>query len=148
MKLLADTNILIDRLVGRGPFSADVERLCIACYFGDISLWATVQSYLDALYVLRRHAAQAELRRACIACLDFFRPCGTRGADLLPALQSEWPDIEDFIIAKSAENLAADYLLMRGATGFAESKTPCITCAEALVLLKEQGIDYDDLELA
>lgn len=147
MNLLADTEVLIDKLACRAPYVDDVRRLCAAAYFGDISLWATVQSYLDALHALQGHVSSQELREACVACTEFFVPCGLRGTDFVFALQSDWEDMENCVVARSAENMAADYILVHDACAFNLSRVKTITCAEALELLKDRGACYDDIAI-
>lgn len=72
MKLFLDTNILIDKLSNRQPFVEDVKQLCVAKFFGDVELYVSVQSYLDALFALRKYATQADLRQRCIDSFKFF----------------------------------------------------------------------------
>lgn len=147
MKLLLDTNTLIDHLAQREPFAKDMRTLYIASFFGDVELWASVQSYLDALYSLRKHADQRELRDAALGTLEFIHPCGTRAADLEPALQSDWQDVEDFVIAQSASNVSADYLVTRDIDGFGKAAVPVATPAQIVAKLEDQGLHYDSLPI-
>ena len=145
MKLLLDTNVMIDQIAGREPFCHDVEQLCIASYFGDVELWVPVQSFLDGLYALRKHAPERQLRDTFLASLEFFRPCGSRAEDLRPALESDWSDVEDYLIGKAACNIAADYLVTRDASGFNRSRIPTITAAQAVEMLAQEGFEYGDV---
>ena len=145
MKLLLDTNAVIDHIAGREPFCHDMEQLCIASYFGDVELWVPVQSFLDGLYALRKYAPEDQLRQAFLASLEFFRPCGSRAEDLRPALESDWPDVEDCLIARAAQNIAADYLVTRDASGFAGSRVATVTPAEAVELLAQDGFEYGEV---
>lgn len=146
MKFLLDTNALIDHIAQRQPYCQAIEKLCIASYFGDVELWVSIQSFLDTLYTLRKMAPQQQLRNTLIGCLEFFHPCGNQAGDLLPALQSDWPDVEDYIIACNALHVDADYLITRDARGFMSSKTPVISPDKALSLLKSQGLHYENIE--
>ena len=143
MKLLLDTNILIDKLANRQPFVEDVKRLCIAKYFGDVSLHVSVQSYLDAMYVLRKFASDEDLRSRAIASLKFFDVEDVEGRNLIPALQSSWSDVEDFMIAKTAEDINADYLITRDIQGFKGSSVKAITPKDFIALLKDEfNVEY------
>lgn len=145
MKLLIDTNILIDLLTKRAPFYDHAQKLCIASYFGDVELWANVQSYLDASYALRKMTSERALRDAMLGTLEFIHPCGNRAADLREALESDWPDVEDFLIAKGAQNVAADYVVTRDAKGFFDSKIRAISSKDAMELLASKGMFYDEV---
>ena len=146
MKLLLDTNALIDHIAQRQPYCNDIEELCVASYFGDVELWVPVQSFLDALSALRKRADQRTLRNAFIGSLEFFHPCGSRANDLRGALESDWPDVEDYLIACSALHVNADYLVTRNAAGFSSCKTKVISPREAAQLLQAQGFAYETVE--
>ena len=44
MKILLDTNALIDLVAVRRPYVNDIKKLCIAAVFGDLQIWASTQS--------------------------------------------------------------------------------------------------------
>ena len=138
MKLFLDTNILIDKLANRQPFIEEVKQLCVAKFFGDVTLCVSVQSYLDAMFVLRKFAEQEELRRRAIATFKFFDVVDVEKQNLTPALESDWPDVEDFMIAKTAEDVKADFLITRDLQGFKNSKVKAMTPKSFIRLLKEE----------
>lgn len=49
---------------------------------------------------------------------------GTRNNE---GLESHWPDLEDFLIARCAENEGADYLITRDTKWFENSRVPALT---------------------
>ena len=143
MKLFLDTNILIDKLANRQPFVDEVKQLCIAKYFGDVSLHVSTQSYLDTMFVLRKFAPEKELRRRAIASLNFFDVVDVEKQNLVPALQSDWSDVEDFMIAKTAEDNNANFLLTRDVQGFKNSKVKVMTPKDFLKFLKDEySVEY------
>lgn len=148
MKLLLDTNVLIDFVAEREPYAADVRKLCIASTFGDVQLWVSTQSYADAYYVLRKFASEGEVKEALLATLEFFIPCGTHAADLRPALESDWPDVEDYMIAYSTKRVGAAFLITRGEEMASKSPVPAYTAGEFLEHLEaEHGLAYEDVKL-
>ena len=143
MKLFLDTNILLDKLANRQPFVEDVKQLCVAKYFGDVELYVSVQSYLDALFVLRKYATQADLRQRCVDSFKFFEVVDVEKGNLLPALESGWPDVEDYMISKTASDMRADYLITRDVKGFENSQVPAITPKDFIKLLKDEyNVEY------
>ena len=143
MKLFLDTNILIDKLANRQPFVKDVKELCVAKFFGDVELYVSAQSYLDALFVLRKHATQVDLRQRCIDSFEFFEVVDVEKGNLLPALESEWPDVEDYVISKTALDIKADYLITRDVEGFENSQVPATTPKDFIKLLKDEyNVEY------
>ncbi|MEC4184446.1 PIN domain-containing protein [Adlercreutzia sp. R21] len=148
MKLFLDTNALIDLTAPREPYASDVRRLCIAAHFGDVQLWTTTQSYADAYYVLCRSASESEVRQTLIATLEFFLVSGTFAADLKPALQSEWRDVEDYLIAHAALRSGAELFITRDSELADKSPVRAMTASEALRYLEDElGLVYDEISL-
>ena len=148
MKLLLDTTALIDFLAGRRPYADAVCKLCIGSVFGDLQLWVSTQSFVDAYYVLRKSNDEAAVKQAMLASLEFFLPCGTYAADLKPALESDWPDVEDYLVAYSTKHIQADYLITRDTELIDRSPVPALSAAEFLVYWEEtQRLVYDEVEL-
>lgn len=148
MKLLLDTNVLIDFIAQRQPFARDVRTLCVAKAFGDVQLWVSVQSYADAYYVLRKSASEPDVKRALLATLEFFTPCSTYAEDLQGALDSDWHDVEDYLIAHASKHINAHAMVTRDAEMIAKCPIRAMTSADAVRYLKEeQGSTYEDVEL-
>lgn len=146
MKLLLDTNALIDLVTPRPPYDQAIRKLVIASVFGDVQLWVSTQSYADAYYVLRKHSPEKTVKEALATTLDFFLPCGTYPADLVGALESDWPELEDYLIAYSSKHIKADYLITRdrGMTG--RSPIPAMDADAFLTYLEqEHGLVYEDI---
>lgn len=146
MKILLDTNALLDLVAPRPPFDADIRKLCIASVFGDVQLWVSTQSFADAYYILRKNADSAAVKGALLQTLQLVHPCGTYGADLRAALESDWSDVEDFLIASAAKRIPVDYLVTRDEELLARSPVKAITARDLLAQLEEQGLVYDEVE--
>ncbi len=146
MKLLLDTNILVDLIACREPHTKAAQQLCIASVFGDVQLWVSTQSFADAFYILRKKASDAEVKQALLASLEFLIPCGTYAADLEPALRSDWPDVEDFLIVASSKHIKADCFITRDAELAQRSPLEALDAESFLQKLKaEKGLTYDDI---
>lgn len=146
MKLLLDTNALIDFIADRKPYASDIRKLCIASSFGDVQLWMSTQSFADAFYVLRKNAPMKNVKQALLNSLQFFIPCGTYASDLQPALESEWPDIEDYLIAHSTRHINAQFIITRDVEMMSRCPTPAMTAASFLDYLEQDhGLVYDDV---
>lgn len=65
MVALIDTNIIIDYLVNREPFSNDAEKIIELCKDGKFSGFIAIQSIVDCFYILRKVCSSDLLR-------DFF----------------------------------------------------------------------------
>lgn len=147
MRLLLDTNVLVDYYARREPFFDAAAKLRCAAYFGDVELWASAQSFADIEYILRRAIPIDALRAMMRESLGFLNISTPSATDVHDAIASAWPDFEDFLVARSAERVRADYLVTRDANGFAQARIPVVSPTEFLSIMeKRHGIVYDDIE--
>ena len=145
MKLFLDTNVLIDYYSHREPFFQNSKLLWIASFFGDVELWASIQSFVDIEFILQREIPIRTLRNMMTLSLEDLKIASPRPKDLAAGLTSGWPDLEDFLIARCAFNEGADYLITRDANGFKDSEIPALSPAGFFHMLESDfGIVYDE----
>lgn len=145
MRLFLDTNVLIDFYARREPFFRDAKKLWIASHFKDVELLASTQSFIDAEYILKRAVPVHTLRGMMAASLEHLRVCTPEPNDLADGLSSQWPDLEDFLIARCAQSQGADYLITRDAKGFEASKVPALSPGRFFEMMEEEyGVVYDE----
>lgn len=147
MKVLLDTNILLDFYTRREPFFEEMKRFRIAAYFGDIELWAAAQSFVDIEYILRHDKSVEEIRAIMQSSLEFIQISAPAASDIFDAIGSDWPDLEDFVIARCAERIKADWIITRDKNGFLDSKVPACAPLDFFKWLEEvYGVEYEDIE--
>ena len=143
MRLFLDTNILVDFYARRDPFFQEAKLLWIASCFKDVELWASSQSFVDAEYILRRAIPVRTLREMMTKSLAHLRISSPSPNDLADVLSSGWPDLEDFLIARCAQNEGADYLITRDTKGFGSSKVPALSPEQFFRMMQEEyGVVY------
>ena len=148
MKLLIDTNVIIDYLGRKPPFFPNAERIMAAGYFGDAELWASSQSFKDAFFVLAHYVDSSSLQDAIAHLLEIVHPVDLTGEDMIAATQLKWPDLEDCLIALSAQKAKADYLVTRDRKGFERSPVPVTSPTEWLDYMRaNKRITYDAIEV-
>lgn len=148
MRLLLDTNGLIDYYGRREPFVEDWKQLRTMHLFGDAELWVSAKSFTDVFYVLSKVIEPDRLQGAFVKSLDFLNVCAIDGSDIERAARRAWPDFEDFLVNEAARKVRADAIITRDVKGFAESKIPCFTPREFFAWLKrERGLEYGEERL-
>lgn len=148
MKLFLDTNILIDYYACRDPFFKHSKLLWIASIFEDVELWASTQSFIDTEYILRKAIPVQTLRAMMATSLEHLHTTSPTSTDLEDGFKSHWPDLEDFLIARCAENEGADYLITRDTKGFENSNVPALTPQEFFDLMEAKyGVVYEEVHI-
>lgn len=144
MKLLLDTNVIVDYFGARRPFCDQWELINALQMTGYAELWASAESYTDAFYLLRRAVGSEKLQDMFLESLSFVRVCSVDEDDIRKAAERSWSDFEDCLIAVCAEKVKADYIITRDAGGFKRSKILAMDAPSFFTMLEEDyGIVYE-----
>lgn len=148
MRIMLDTNILLDLFTGRKPFAQDAVKLLAMQAMGDAALWASAKSTTDIFYIMSKQYGNEPVYAALTKSLDYIHYCSVSQDDVTEAIRRKWPDFEDCIVAICAEKTESDVLITRDKAGFAESSVPAMTTEAFFEMLQhEYGITYDEVEL-
>ena len=144
MKLLLDSNIVIDFLAKREPFCESAEKLMLLGKTGDLELWVSTTQANDIFYVLGSgKSSNAWLVKEKMQKLKtFLRFCGLDEEHFLNALDSSWLDLEDACVHEVAIYLSADAIITRNKKDFEKSTIPVYDCDEFFEFMKAQGVEY------
>jgi predicted nucleic acid-binding protein len=96
-KVLVDTNILIDLLADRQPFSKFAIEIFSLAQNNKVKLFTSSHSYATAHYLLKKYMSEADLRKALISLLDFIELVPIDTAIIKKSLLSKHKDFEDAI---------------------------------------------------
>lgn len=133
MKVLVDTNILLDFLLQREPFFQDAELLFQALDSGQVVGYVTATTLTDIFYVARRHTKNIELARQAVAkTLTVMVVCPVNRAILESAFASGLADFEDAIQIACAVSQGVEAILTRDKQGFVSSSVPVLSIRECL----------------
>lgn len=134
MKLLLDTNVILDVLLDRKPFVADSARVVAAVETGRIegSLCATTITTLHYL-ASKTLGAKAAVREIS-SLLQLFRVAPVTEAVLKAALRSTGRDYEDLVLWESARGIGVDGIVTRNPGDFPKSGVPIYLPADIVAM--------------
>ena len=75
MRLLVDTNVLIDGYLKRRPFVSDWREIRLCQVIGDVELWASAKSFTDIHYLTKHALGSRGAQEAILNSLDFLNIC-------------------------------------------------------------------------
>lgn len=136
MKVLFDTNILLDVILDRPPFAAPASLLLAEVELGNL------QGYLGAttvttIYYLTAKVLGRPLATAAIEkLLQIFEVAPVNRNVLTGALAMDFSDFEDAVIHAAALFAGADVLVTRDGRGFKSAQLPVLTPNELVALLR------------
>ena len=116
MKLLVDTNIIIDALASRKPFAADAEKIFLLAAKEEIEAYIGASSITDIYYILRKYSSEEVSRSSLLRLCQIFRVLPVSASECVSALDSTIPDYEDALQEVCARASHLDCILTRDET--------------------------------
>ncbi len=128
MKVLIDTNVLIDFYGKRPLFYDAAEKIMELCTMKKIDGCIAAHSVTNAFYILRKDMP-LELRRSTLKDLcAIITVVGIDSEKLISALDNEeFSDVEDCLQSECAKDYSASYIITRNIKDFEHSAVPAIS---------------------
>lgn len=132
MKVLIDTNIILDVLCKRPAFYEDSAKIFKLCEVKKISGVISALSIPNIAYILRKELDADKTREILDSLMLIFSVADLKADDLKKAADMRFKDYEDAIQSACATRIKANYIVTRNIKDFSESKVTAIKPAELL----------------
>jgi predicted nucleic acid-binding protein len=133
VRVLIDTNVVLDFLLERNPFFAEAELIFQAIANGEIVVYISATTITDIFYISRKHTNSIErARQAVTLTLSSMNICPVNRSVLQSALNSKLADFEDAVQLFCAIEQGLDAILTRDTQGFSGSSIPVLSPQELL----------------
>lgn len=130
MKILIDTNIILDVLCNRQEFLADSAKIFKLCEVRKISGYISALSVPNIVYIMRKEL-DAEKTKEILDKLNLiFTVVDLKADDLKKAASLNFNDFEDALQSVCATRIKADYIVTRNIKDFSKSKVMPIKPSE------------------
>ena len=130
MKVLIDTNVIIDFLLKREPFYKASKEVLMKCTHENVEGFIAMHSVSNLWYILRNESM--ENRRKClrIICLAL-TVCSANHTEVYNAVKNEkFNDFEDCLQEACAYQNKMDYIITRNVKDFKNSRVKALTPKE------------------
>lgn len=138
MRILLDTNVVLDVLLKREPWQVEAAALWQAVDAGSLVACVPASAITDIFYVARRLTDTTRARQAVQVCLDAFTIGSVDRAVLERAQMLSGSDFEDNVQIACAESNALDAIVTRNLRDYAASPIAVWSPAECLKRLKRR----------
>lgn len=136
MRIMCDTNIILDVLLDRPPFAENSCGVLALCEARKLEGFVSASVVTDIFYLVRKQTHSTELAyRAVGKLLEIVKVCGVTGDDVFAAFQKKARDFEDCLVAVCARSVKCDYIVTRNKADFAGFGVPAVTPEELLELV-------------
>ena len=130
MKILIDTNVILDVLCNRADFVEDSLRVFKYCEVDRIDGYISALSIPNIVYIMRKELDGERVKEILTALTSIFTVVDLRERDLLRAADWNFPDYEDALQAVCASRIKANYIVTRNIKDFKYSPVPAVKPSE------------------
>lgn len=127
MRILVDTNIVLDVLLRRTDFFNASYNVLKLSTLDKAEAFVTANAITDIYYILRRANKNADKsKEVIIQLLKLVGIADAIASDIMNALSSKVTDFEDALVGAIARRVKADYIVTRNTKDFSNSPVPAI----------------------
>ena len=138
MRVIVDTNVVLDVLLGREPFlKPAVDIFCLIEESRiDAFICATTVTTID--YLLTKSLPRSNARNALHKLISLFEIATVNRPVIERALESRIKDFEDAVVSEAGKMVGADFVITRNTKDFAGSSLKVCDPDEFLALFDRQ----------
>lgn len=139
MKVLIDTNIILDYLLEREPFVEQADELVELLVENRISACVAAHTITNLFYILKKNMPLDKMRDVLQNLCGEFEIVGVDSAKIVSVLRNcTFQDLEDCLQDECAADFNAEYIITRNTKDFRSSKVKAVTPEEFLYLFRMQ----------
>ena len=140
MKVLFDTNVLLDVLLDREPFATASAGVLSRAEKDEISGYACATTITTLFYLCRKEMGKDDARQNLQTLLSLLGVAPVNQKVVERALQADFNDFEDAILSESAVFVSAAVIVTRNKKDFSNSSVVAYTPEEFLNLLDSDAL--------
>ena len=139
MKILVDTNVIIDALSSREPWNESAEKIFIMAANHTVDMYITASAATDIYYLVRKYLHNTETAKQIMGKLySLTGILEVTGNDCLEALASPIKDYEDAVVEKVASRKDMHYIVTRNIKDYQAGNTKIILPDDFVKLMEEE----------
>ncbi len=128
-----DTNVVIDVLADRRPFSIDAAKLLNYSLSGKVKIYVSAVSYNNIYYIMRQLLSNNETMKLLSQLSEMVEIVDVTKNTIKKSIKSDFKDFEDAIQYNCAlSNTKIDFIVTRDAKDFKKSTLSILAPKEAV----------------
>ena len=139
MKVLFDTNIVLDVLLDREHFYEHAACLMSLVERSVIQGFLCATTVTTIHYLLSKSLSDQRAKEGIDTLMSLFEVASVNRLVIEDALTSKFADFEDAVLHESARHAGADYILTRNIRDFKHAEIPTYSPVEFLGVLESLG---------
>lgn len=143
MKILFDTNVVLDVMLDREPFAESAGKLMSFVEKGKIAGLLCATTVTTIHYLSAKVLGSAKAQNQIKALILLFEIAAVNRTVIEDALISTFPDFEDAVLYQAARHAGAKAIVTRDLKGFKRSELPIFRPDEMLTALQLSNTQDD-----
>lgn len=137
IKILLDTNILLDYILTREPFYDNAKEVILACTSGAVKACIAAHSISNMFFILRKEYEPKERRKLLLNICKIFDIEGIDKEKLVSGLKNDdFCDFEDCLQMECARAYEAKYIVTRNVSDYDNSVIQAILPEDFLKIIE------------
>ncbi len=132
MKVLIDTNIILDVLCNRKEFAENSAKVFKLCEIKKIAGYISALSIANIVYIMRKELNAEKVKEILEKLSLIFEIADLKADDLKRASTLNFNDFEDAIQSTQASRIKANYIITRNVKDYNNSKVAAIKPSELI----------------
>lgn len=132
MRVLIDTNVILDVLCNRRGFVEEASKVFKFCEVNKIEGYISAISVPNIVYILRKELDAEKTKKILDQLSLIFKISDLKSDDLKKAANLMFDDYEDALQSVCASRIKANYIITRNIKDFTNSKVAAIKPSELL----------------
>ncbi|NOX87460.1 MAG: PIN domain-containing protein [Calditrichaeota bacterium] len=135
MKVLFDTNVVLDFLLDRQPFADDAASLFARVEYSEMNGYLCATTVTTIHYLLKKALGDREAAKHISSLLSLFEVAPVNRLVLEEALSAGFSDFEDAVIYEAGRHAGAEFIITRNTKDFKKSELPVYDPSEFVKIL-------------
>ena len=139
MRILIDTNIILDWLMCREPFQERAKWIMQESMFGSLEGYIAAHSLTDLFYILRKDFDVPKRKELLMLLCNHLQIIPEDAAIIKEALNQEtWTDLEDGLQMQCAKERNLDYIVTRNIKDFSDSPIQPLSPEDFIEIVRKE----------
>jgi predicted nucleic acid-binding protein len=140
MKLLIDTNVVLDILLRREPHYENAAKIAVLSENNHIECYISASAATDIYYISNKELRNKDTAIALLEnLLKTFRIATVSESCILEALNLKWNDFEDCVQYTAGKNINVDYIITRNTSDFSKSQIKAISSDDFMQIISKEN---------
>ena len=132
MKILIDTNVILDVLCNRKEFVEDSAKVFKLCEVKKLTGYISALTIPNIVYIMRKELDEQKIKEIIEKLTLVFNIVDLKGEDLKKAVSLNFSDYEDAVQSQQSTRIKVDYIVTRNIKDYKNSKVMAIKPTELL----------------